>query len=176
MLVGNITVVQECGEKDVISLRVRFPSDYPHREPSTADMGRRFVRTGANHVNPDGTFCLWTPEESRWDARDPVGLQRYLEYLTVYLDKQLVYEVTKTWPGQQRAHGDAGREEALRELAACDEQAARIARRIVEDGKGCIGRKAPCPCKSGLSFDKCHRREAIRTADVLRCLPNVRFI
>jgi len=167
VLAGTIAVVQDSGERDVVAVELQFPPDYPRHEPLAKEAGNRFVRSDDNHINRDGTFCLWTPEDSPWRGRDPNALERFLEHLVVYLDKQLVYEVTRTWPGAYRAHGEAGRDEALQEIAECDRHAAQLAHRIVTHGKGSIGRKARCPCGSDLDFDKCHRREAIRAASVL---------
>jgi hypothetical protein len=172
VLGGSIDVVQECGESDRVSLELRFPATYPRSEPVTFETGKRFSR-GDNHINQtDGSFCLWTPEESRWHASDPDALLRYLEHVVVYLDKQLVFEVTGKWPGEQRAHGEAGRDAAVSEIAGCDVHAARIGRQMAERGKGYIGRKAMCPCGSGITFEKCHRREGLRVASVLSGLPN----
>jgi hypothetical protein len=167
LLAGSVNVVQECGESDRVSLELRFPLTYPRDEPMTFETARRFVRASDNHVNGNGSFCLWTPEESPWDSSDPDALLRYLEHLIVHLDKQLVYEVTGKWPGEQRAHGDAGREAAVCEIAQCDVHAARIGRRITESGRGYLGRKAMCPCGSGATFEKCHRGEGVRVAAVL---------
>ena len=172
---GTITIVQASGERDVLPVELRFPGDYPRHEPIAADTGRRFARDGNNHVNQDGTFCLWTPEESPWDSHEPDALERFLEHLVVYLDKQLVYEVTKAWPGGQRAHGQEGRDDALREIAGSDDHSVRIGREIAARGNGAIGRKSPCPCGSGRAYEKCHRGEAIRVATVLNNLPNARL-
>ncbi len=176
LLAGSIDVVQDCGEGDRVWLELHFPAAYPGDEPTTFETAGRFARGGDNHINSDGSFCLWTPEESLWDPRDPDALLRYLEQLVVYIDKQLVFEVTRRWPGGQRPHGESGREAAICEIAKCDLHAAKIGRRIAESGKGYIGRKAACPCGSGAIFEKCHRGEGIRVASVLAGLPNGRGV
>jgi hypothetical protein len=174
LLAGSLNVVQDCGESDLSSIAMRFPRTYPLHEPVTYETTRRFARGGDNHVNADGSFCLWTPEESQWDAQDPDALLRYLEHVIVYLDKQFVFEVTHVWPGQQRAHGDAGRDETICEITHCDLHAARIARLIVDAGRVVLGRKAACPCGSGDTFGKCHRVEAMRVKRILSVLNNAR--
>src|SRR6266567_1096614 len=122
-LEGTITLLAECGISTPIQVRVEFPDDYPEHEPRVYDAAQRFPHEADRHFYSDGQCCLWLPPESRWDAKDPDGVCRFLEEVAVFLDQQLTYEALGKgrWPGRQRSHGDAGYVEFVLELLGGDQ-------------------------------------------------------
>jgi ubiquitin-protein ligase len=160
---GAVRLFQpDSGHVDTISVEIAFPDDYPKREPKIRETAGRFKPDGKRHINSaDGTFCLWIPEESKWDRKDADAILTWFNEVIVFLDRQLLYEVTCQWTGPQRRHGDEGRIDYVMEKTACDEFTARLALMIFRKGHGVIERDAKCPCASGKTWDKCHRRPAV---------------
>lgn len=158
-----MSIVQiESGHVDKISVEITFPNDYPKYEPKVRETTGRFRADGKRHINGgDGSFCLWIPEESKWDRNDPDAIVTWFYEVVVFIDRQLTYEVVGSWTGPQRRHGDEGRADYLMEVTGCDEFTARQALKLSREGLGSIGRKAKCPCGSGKTWDKCHRRPTV---------------
>lgn len=157
LLEGTITLLAECGTATPIQLRIAFPDNYPECEPLVYDAAQRFPHEPDRHFYPDGQLCLWLPPESRWDKRDPDGLCHFLEEVAVFLDQQLTYDATgkRTWPGQQRSHGDLGYIEFVQELLAGNHQLLNALGPIFANKSG-VTQNDPCPCGSGLKYKLCH--------------------
>jgi ubiquitin-protein ligase len=152
----------DSGHIDTISVEITFPNDYPKREPKIHETGGRFKPDYKRHINSvDGTFCLWIPEESKWNWKDPDAILTWFNEVIIFLDRQLIYEVVHEWTGPQRRHGDEGRIDYLMERTGCDELSARLALTLSREGRGSIERQTKCPCESGRIWNKCHRRAAV---------------
>lgn len=169
-IVGAIHITQEgSGHIDKIEVEICFLPDYPKHEPKIRETAARFTPDGVRHINrDDGTFCLWIPEESKWRGKDPDSIITWFNEVVVFIHRQLTYEVLREWTGPQRRHGDDGRIDYLMETTACDEATARYAMQLASNGVASIQRLSACPCGSGMTWEKCHRRAAILTMSHIR--------
>lgn len=155
ILEGTITLVEEdCGVRTRIASRIEFPATYPKSEPEAFETGGRFERIPKRHIDPNGKCCLWLPPRSPWDPEDQDALRRFLDELAVFFHRQLVFDVTGTWPGREWDHGDNGYLEYLLEELGGDPALLDALTRAVPLSSG--GRNAPCPCGSGRKYKRCH--------------------
>ena len=156
-LIGAITLLSDCGVATPISVRVEFPFDYPQSEPTAYDGSKQFPEEVDRHILKGGQFCLWLPPCSPWNPDDPNRLLRFLDEVTVFVERQLVYEATggRTWPGPQRKHGRAGYEEfMLSLLGGSDAHLQALLPAILN--RESPGRNDLCPCRSGRKYKRCH--------------------
>jgi len=156
-LLGQIVLVADCGVETRIAVRLEFPRNYPQAEPKAYDDAKRFPWENDRHILPSGQFCLWLPPRSPWDANDPLRLQRFLDEVAVFLERQLVYEATggHEWPGQQYSHGVHGYEEFMLSMLDGDAEALRRLLPILR-GDTILGRNDLCSCGSGRKYKRCH--------------------
>ncbi len=156
-LVGDVTLLSECGVATAIAVRVSFPVDYPQSEPTAYDNAKRFPEDVDRHILPGGRFCLWLPPYSPWNPDDPQHLLRFLDEVAVFLDRQLVFEATgcREWPGPQQRHGRAGYEDYMLEFLG---GTSKTFQALLPTILNCtpLGRNDPCACGSGRKFKRCH--------------------
>jgi hypothetical protein len=156
-LEGDFVLQTDCGVTTSIAIRVVFPRDYPESEPTAFDAAGRFPVSADRHIIKDGQFCLWLPPCSAWDKDDPNRLRRFLDEVTVFLERQLIFDATggKIWPGGQYKHGAEGYEEFM--LALLDGDDAHLFSLFpVILGKAHLGRNDVCPCGSQKKYKHCH--------------------
>ena len=137
-------------------VRVEFPDGYPDREPRIYETAGRFARDPDRHMLPDGLCCLWLRPESKWQARDPDGLLRFLDEAILFFERQLIQEMypDDPWPGGERGHGLQGYEEyALELLGGDDDLLSALAPVLV--GVARVGRNDACPCGRGAKYKRC---------------------
>lgn len=156
-LEGELRFASECGTSGAIPVRIDFPADYPRSEPAAYDSSSRFIHDADGHFYPNGRCCLWIDCESEWDAADPTALLRFIDQVSVFFHRQLVFEAggRKKWPGPARGHGRNGYVEFLRdELNASEEVFSRLlpAFQNYRD----FFKYDCCPCGSGKLFKWCH--------------------
>jgi hypothetical protein len=154
-LTGNFTLQADCGVPTEISVQVVFPMDYPDSEPGAYDAVGRFPVSDDRHIVTGGRFCLWLPPCSRWEKDDPKRLVRFLDEVTVFLERQLVYDVTGDWPGEQYKHRAAGYEEFMLSALGGRAEYLRIFFPVIL-GQEHLGRNSPCLCGSGKKYKRCH--------------------
>lgn len=154
-LEGDFVLQTDCGIATAIALRVVFPWDYPGSEPIAFDAASRFPVSADRHIIKDGQFCLWLPPCSQWDKNDPSRLRRFLHDVTVFLERQMTFDATGTWPGGQYEHGAHGYEEFM--LALLDGDTASLAALFpVISGEAHPGRNELCHCGSQKKYKYCH--------------------
>jgi len=155
---GKITLLSTCGIPTHIPIRLDFPDNYPQQEPLVYDIEHRFLHRAERHFCANGQCCLWLPPESRWNAKDPEGLCRFLEEVAVFFDRQLVYDAEGKgiWPGGERDHNDAGYTEFILDMLDGDRQMLSLLAPILAN-KTKVGRNHQCPCRSGRKYKKCHQ-------------------
>lgn len=154
-LEGDFVLQTDCGVTTSIAIRVAFPRDYPESEPTAFDAAGRFPVSADRHIIKDGQFCLWLPPCSPWDKDDPSRLRRFLDEVTVFLERQMTFEATGVWPGGQYKHGPYGYEEFM--LAMLHGNAAHFASLFpVILRKIHPGRNEFCPCGSQKKYKHCH--------------------
>ena len=156
-LEGEIVLQSDCGVSTPISVRIDFPTNYPKNEPRAYDTAGRFPPSDDRHIFKDGQFCLWLPPCSRWEGNDPRRLLRFLDEVTVFLDRQLIYDATngQVWPGPEYGHGPAGYEEFILSEFGDDRQLLHSLHPVLS-GRFHPGRNEMCPCGSGKKYKHCH--------------------
>ncbi len=154
-LAGNLTLRADCGVPTEIFIRIVFPTDYPDSEPAAYDTLGRFPVSDDRHIVKGGRFCLWLPPCSRWDKDDPSRLLRFLDEVVVFLERQLVYDVTGVWPGAQYKHRIEGYEEFMLSVLGGREDYFRIFFPVIL-GQEHLGRNSLCLCGSGKKYKRCH--------------------
>lgn len=159
-LLGKICLNSECGVPTQVAIEIRFPRDYPISEPVSYDAERRFKAAPGQmiedrHICQNGQFCFWLPPTSPWSPDDPRALLRFLDELSVFLDRQLVYDVTEKWPGPAYAHGPEGYRQFIIEQLQNDVDLFLKLRPLFARELS-VGRNDTCPCGSGNKFKKCH--------------------
>jgi len=154
-LTGNFTLRADCGVSTEILVRIVFPIDYPDSEPVAYDAVGRFPLSDDRHIVAGGRFCLWLPPCSRWYKDDPKRLVRFLDEVTVFLERQLVYDVTGVWPGAQYKHGAEGYEEFMLSVLGGREDYLRIFVPVIS-GQEHPRRNSLCLCASGKKYKRCH--------------------
>jgi len=182
-LEGDFVLQTDCGVSTSIAIRIVFPRDYPGSEPTAFDAAGRFPVSADRHIIKDGQFCLWLPPCSPWNKDDPNRLRRFLDEVTVFLERQLIFDATggKIWPGDQYKHGAGGYEEFM--LTLLDGDDAHLSSLFpVILGKIHPGRNEFCPCGSQKKYKHCHsdavaeivRRIGRRTLEYLYSKPKDR--
>ena len=154
-LEGDFVLQTDCGVSTSIAIRVEFSGNYPDAEPIAFDAAARFPVSADRHIIKDGQFCLWLPPCSPWDKEDPNRLIRFLDEVSVFLERQMTFEVTGIWPGDQYKHGAAGYEEFM--LARLNGNPSDFAALFpVILGRAHPGRNELCPCGSQKKYKRCH--------------------
>lgn len=153
---GLLPLEAECGIITKVQIRIDFLDNYPEREPLAYDASNRFPHIADRHFYTDGRCCLWHPLKSMWQSEEPKGLIAFLDQVSVFFDRQLIYDVTKTWPGPQYSHGFQGYQEVIVELLGGEPHLVNTFARALTGVSG-IGRNSLCPCGSGVKYKKCHR-------------------
>lgn len=158
-LAGLLSMGTDCGVSTEIPLRVEFPTDYPDSEPVAFDSSGRFKpapgKTLADrHIFTGGQFCLWLPPTTRWNKDDDRALVKFLDEVVVFVDRQLIYDITGKWPGPHYDHGDNGFKEYIVERLGSAELFETL--RPVLSSERSVGRNDPCPCGRSVKYKKCH--------------------
>jgi SEC-C motif len=159
-IVGSVCLNSECGVLNQVAVEIRLPRDYPSSEPVSYDAERLFCPAPGRviedrHICSNGQFCFWLPPKSPWSPDDPKALLTFLDELSVFLDRQLIYDVTGEWPGPHYDHGVHGYRQFIIEQLQGDVDLF-LNLRPVFAGELSVGRNEICPCDSGKKFKKCH--------------------
>ncbi len=86
---------------------------------------------------------------------DPQVLLPFLDELSVFLDRQLIYDETGGWPGPQYDHGPRGFRQFIVEQLHGDVDLFLKLRPVIA-GEVAVGRNEICLCGSGIKFKRCH--------------------
>jgi hypothetical protein len=158
LLEGDFILKSECGIPTIIRIRIRFPSNYPLTEPTAYDVEAFFPRDVDRHILSSGAFCFWLPPCSPWNEAAPdASLLRFLDEVTVFLERQLVYDATggKQWPGPECRHGKYGYLDFMLSILEGNEELLNVLLPSIL-GKMSPGRNDVCPCGSQLKYKRCH--------------------
>lgn len=158
LLEGDFVLKAECGIPTTVRIRIKFPSSYPLSEPTAYDAEAFFPRDIDRHILSSGAFCLWLPPCSPWNEADPdASLLRFLDEVTVFLERQLVYDATggKQWPGPQYRHGKYGYLDFMLSILEGNEELLNALLPAIL-GKISPGRNEVCPCGGQLKYKRCH--------------------
>jgi hypothetical protein len=162
VLEGGILIPEECGISTEIVTVIRFPGDYPGREPKAFDANRRFQAWPDRdwrdrHLRSDGLCCLWLSPRSPWTSTDPFALRHFLDQLAIFFDKQLIYDLTGKWTGPAYAHERDGFLEFIREELGGDSILTETLLPVITMHTT-VGPNDGCPCGQPNKFKKCHLR------------------
>lgn len=151
-ITGTFDIISEHGHKyDTVKLRFVYPPKFPWRNqpPSVYLDDHRdcWINGGYSHIESDWKLCLFVPGESGINFSLESSLTHLFELIHVFLIKERIYQKRlldqksgkgiAEWPGEDRAHGIEGIQEAVQAMKR-------------------IGRNDPCPCGSGKKFKRCH--------------------
>ena len=167
-LYGEISLKEESsGIPTKIGVQILFPDDYPKTEPLAVETSNLFKHIPDRHFYPSGICCLWLPPESQWNERDENALLKFLDHVSVFFERQLIYDSTggKTWAWGERGHGRKGYIEYIQEKLKVDAEKLQNFLPLIT-GKTVLGKKLPCPCGSRRSYQFCHLPAVIKLADV----------
>jgi hypothetical protein len=155
-LEGDFILEADCGVPTRIRIRIDFPSNYPASEPIAYDAVGHFPTGLDRHILSDGQFCLWLPPCSPWDKDDPRSLLRFLDEVTVFLERQLIYDATggREWPGPQYKHGKYGYMEFMLSMLGDNEDDFRSLFPVIL-GDLHPERNEACPCVSQRKYKRC---------------------
>jgi len=165
---GTITLRAECGIPTRIKTRIVFTGAYPKYEPMPFETGNLFPHIADRHFYPDGGCCLWLPVESEWKPHEPDGLHKFLDQVSTFFERQLIYDASpeKIWAWGERGHGIAGYIEFVQE--ALDGDALLVSKFTgVLSGREKIEPLSPCPCDKGKKFKYCHAKRIARIIERL---------
>lgn len=157
-LEGEIVLKTISGIPKKIKVKIVFPSDYPESAPKAYDVDKRFGGYTPNrHINIDNSFCLYLPEKVNIDFDKKHTILNFLDFLILFLRKQLIYECTGKWPGDEEPHGVEALEKLYYErFIGSDSPEIRIKLRKYWKGNLKIGRNDRCPCGNNKRYKRCH--------------------
>ncbi len=138
-----------------VPVRIVFPEAYPFEEPRAFDFDDRFLPHHPDrHFYSDGMCCIWLPWASEWRRTDPGALLDFMARLIVFLNHQLIFDVSRKWPVAFWGHGrDGYRQYLVEQLQIADADLAKFTE-LLTDGRRVA--YLPCPCGSGKKARFCH--------------------
>ena len=126
--------------------------------PVVREVGGRIPRTRDRHVNPDGTACLYLPEDLVLRHSHPMGLADFLDGpVRSFFTGQACVEVGMPFPQGEWPHGDDGRDQLLVDLLGIEDTETQNAFLKLLSRK-VIKAHWRCPCGSGQPIRRCHRQ------------------
>ncbi len=156
---GNITLRAECGVRTRIKTRVLFANGYPEHEPIAYEFGNMFPHIADRHFYSDGGCCLWLPVESEWRPDDATALQKFLDQVSTFFERQLIYDASpdKRWAWGERGHNVVGYIEFIQEALGGDASMVNSFAGLLS-GREEVDLASDCPCGTGKKYKYCHAR------------------
>lgn len=138
-------------------IEVEFPPDFPDSLPTVREVGGRIPRTADRHIlEPDGTVCLYVPDEASWVCPDRSDILSFLDGpVRNSFIGQTVFELTGKWPFGQRSHDARGFFEFYSEKLGVSDARVVLSFMNVMRQKEVKGHWR-CPCSSGKRLRDCH--------------------
>lgn len=140
---------------DCYTVSITLPENFPRKLPIVYEVGGRIPRKPDYHINPDGSACVFLPDD-RWRCF-PVDAS-FIDYLNGPLHNfflsQTYYAVKKQWPFGEWKHGVGGLYEYYQWLIRTDDKVT-IARFLHLLRKNNLKKHYDCPCGSGKVVKKC---------------------
>ncbi|MEV6827778.1 hypothetical protein [Amycolatopsis sp. NPDC051102] len=163
VLEGELSVALPGDATGLFTVQIRYPGTSPFELPDVYDMVGRFDRSGENHVERTGRFCMWLPLTAPVaDFQRPGGLARYLDLVCQFVRLQVMYEerrrrgIEPHWRWADWEHGTAGYEQWFREnsVGLVPDQLEKLLDAVRARPRGA----GKCPCGSGKKLGNCHKR------------------
>ncbi len=148
--------VEHSGEVyDRFAVQIAFPDDYPQSAPIVREIAGRVPPIADRHVSPDGTACLFVPEEWTVFTEDRSFGAFMRGPMHNFFLGQIVFEQEKRWPFGEHPHGLPGLFAAYsHHLGAAD--AAAVSRYLDYLTHEKVLGHWRCPCGSGKILRSCH--------------------
>jgi len=99
----------------------------------------------------------------------------FLDELAIFFERQLLFDATGKWPGDEHDHGDNGYLEWIKEVLANNDRLVEIFSPVL-GGSVKVSRNDSCPCGAeGSKYKRCHlsKIEEIRRGVPLTILQRV---
>lgn len=107
------------------------------------------------HINGNGSFCIGLDDAP--DLTTVAGVDIFWARLAGFLSLQVYAGDTQTWPENKSwRHGQAGYSQRELERLCAEHPILRETPVVVIADGHVLGRRRPCPCKSGLPIKDCH--------------------
>ena len=152
-LSGSFPLVDGARVIDRFSIEIELPRNCPDGLPIVREIGGRIPHIPDRHILPDGTACLFVPDE-RWRICPP-GTSLLNGPVRNFFLGQSMFELTGTWPFGTRSHGAQGIFESYSDILGTTDKAA-IIRYLEVISKKDIKQHWMCPCGSGKQIRMCH--------------------
>jgi SEC-C motif-containing protein len=171
---GIVDVDSGAGRFEVVQIELLFSARYPDEPPRVWERGGRWAPASERHIQRGREFCLGLPGVDLPVTTLPEDFVHFLGQLLVFLHDQFIFDATKTWPGADWEHYEAGYVQF-----ACETLDIRTAQEARELGPLIEGRLPRphdrCPCGSRLAFARCHagRVDRVRSVRELRIVPDL---
>jgi len=165
---GTITLRAECGIPTRIKTRLIFGDSYPTYEPIAYETGNLFHHIADRHFFPDGRCCLWLPVETQWNPKDPTALHSFLDQVSTFFERQLIYDASpdKCWAWGQRGHDIEGYIEFIQDALGGDNSLISNFAGLLS-GREEIPPSSYCPCESGKKYKYCHAKTLVKLVEKL---------
>jgi SEC-C motif len=153
---GAFPLVHEGNVLDRYSIEVKIPDNYPIDMPIVKEVSGRIAWSMNDHINGDGSICLFVSDE-RWRHFPPGA--RLIDFLNgpvrnFFLGLSL-RRLGAEWPFGERSHGADGILESYYELL--DTTETQVVRAYLHYlSKKVIKGHWSCPCGSGKKLRNCH--------------------
>lgn len=120
-IVGNFILYSEGAPYDSYKVKISVPSSFPAKAPKVREVGERIPRIPDRHINPDGTACLYVPDEEYKFLTSKTELTEFLDNtIRCFFYSQTHFEKGGNWPFGERSHGILGIFEYYKELTDID--------------------------------------------------------
>ncbi|HCL56518.1 MAG TPA: hypothetical protein DHW82_05860 [Spirochaetia bacterium] len=158
-LTGRLRVIDQNGdEHGNFLVEIVFPDDYPYEFPKVYEKEGKIPVDSARHMNSDGSFALCFKYDEIFHIKKGLKVIYLIETLIIpFLSRQLFFDQFGEWVSGDRLFGDEGIVDFYqKELNTKDLKIiSNILETVLTTHK--IAPNAPCFCKSGKKFKKCHR-------------------
>jgi hypothetical protein len=140
--------------REEVRLRIVFPHLYPLHPPSAFILGDIFSpRNQSRHFMDDGSCCLFLPGvDGLWNPSDPLALDLWLDQVTLFVVRQILFDRLGRWPGGEWPHGFAAYDRHVRETIGYG-----LVEHFYRHRRLGIPGNQECPCGSHRLFSDCHR-------------------
>lgn len=158
ILQGEIILREEnSGIPTRVKLKIIFPDNYPDNEPIAVDSGNDFSHTSDRHFHPSGECCLWLPVESEWNRKNENTLLNFVDQLTIFYERQLMFDSCGYWAWGERGHGKKGFIEYFGEILGTNGKTVEAFLPVLSN-QIFISDKAKCPCGNNRNYSFCHKQ------------------
>jgi hypothetical protein len=166
VLRGSITLTEErSGIPNTIKTRIIFPDNYPDTEPFAFDDGDHFPHIGDRHFYTTGLCCLWLPLESQWRKGEVNGLLNFVDQVSIFFERQLIYDASGMWAWGERGHNEKGYIEFLEDKLGGDYSSIKVFLPLLLE-QTFVGRK--CPCGSRRYYESCHKHKVEEIKEAIK--------